>query len=353
MRPGTRFSHDRSSRLHGRSSDAEGDAEGDADADGNGDADADGSRDGRVARDALSDVLQDLRLSGVSYCRTEVTAPWGIEIPAEDGAVFHFVVEGGCWLRTGVGPALRLEAGDMVLLPHGAGHALVDTVDGPARSIRAMARQPLGERAFRLRGGGGGARALLVCCDLGFEQTSVHPLLQLMPEVLHVRDGGTPDPSLIVLLETMAAEIEAQRIGGATVMARLADTIVTRVVRGWVETQSHETTGWLAAIRDPQIGSALAAIHRHPERSWSVPALAQVAHLSRSLFSERFTAIVGVPPAHYVARWRMHLARSWLRAERVSDVAARLGYLSEAAFSRAFKRLVGRAPSELRRALPA
>jgi len=316
-------------------------------------SDRDGNRDGRVARDALSDVLQDLRLSGVSYCRTEVTAPWGIEIPAEDGAVFHFVAEGGCWLRTTTLPPERLEAGDMVLLPHGAGHALVDVVDGPTRPIRAMARQSLGERAYRLRGGGGGPRALLVCCDLGFEQSSVHPLLQLMPEVLLLRGREAPDPSLVGLLETMAAEIEAQRIGGATVMARLADTIVTRVVRGWVETRSGETTGWLAAIRDPQIGAALAAIHRHPERSWSVPALAEVAHLSRSLFSERFTAIIGVSPAHYVARWRMHLARTWLRVERVSEVAARLGYHSEAAFSRAFKRLVGRAPSELRRELHA
>jgi AraC-like DNA-binding protein len=327
---GPRSHHDRSSGLLDRSS----------------------SADGRVVRDALSDVLAELRLSGVSYCRTEVTSPWGIKIPAEDGAVFHFVAEGGCWLRTASLPPQRLEAGDMVLLPRGAGHALVDAIDSPARPVRTMSREPLGERSFRLRGGGGGARALLVCCDLGFEQSSVHPLLQLMPEVLLVR-GEVPDPPLVILLEAMAAEIEAQRIGGATVMARLADTIITRVIRGWVEARAGDTTGWLAAIRDPQIGRSLAAIHRHPEYTWSVAALAEVAGLSRSLFSERFTAIVGAPPAHYVVRWRMHLARAWLRGGRVSEVAARLGYHSEAAFSRAFKRVVGHAPSELRRELHA
>jgi AraC-like DNA-binding protein len=327
--PGPRVHHDRSSRLLDRSSE---------------------HADDRIAPDALSEVLQDLRLSGVSYCRTEVTAPWGIEIPAEEGAVFHFVAEGGCWLRTASLSPQRLEAGDMVLLPRGAGHALVDVPDGVARPVGAMSREPLGERTFRLRGGGGGTRALLVCCDLGFEDSSVHPLLQLMPEVLLVRGAEAADPSLVMLLETMAAEIAAQRIGGATVMARLADTIITRVIRGWVETRSGDTTGWLTAIRDPQIGRALAAIHRRPEHAWSVTALADVAGMSRSLFSERFTAVVGASPAQYVTRWRMHLARTWLRAGRVSEVAARLGYQSEAAFSRAFKRAVGHAPSEQRRA---
>jgi AraC-like DNA-binding protein len=329
MTSSRRAHHDRSSRLLDRSSDRD---------------------DGRVARDALSDVLQDLRLSGVSYCRTEVTAPWGLEIPAEEGAVLHFVAEGSCWLRTASLPPQRLESGDLVLLPHGAGHALLDATDSTARPIAAMSREPLGERTFRLRGGGGGASALLVCCDLGFEQSSVHPLLQLMPEVLLVRGAESPDSSLVMLLETMAAEIAAQRIGGATMMARLADTIVTRVIRGWVETRDDDTTGWLAAIRDPQVGRALAAIHRRPEQAWSVTALAEVAGMSRSVFSERFTAVVGASPAHYVLQWRMHLARTLLRGGRVSEVAARLGYHSEAAFSRAFKRAVGHAPSMLRRA---
>jgi len=172
-----------------------------------------------------------------------------------------------------------------------------------------------------------------------------------MPEVLHVPGEGRDDPALAVLLETMATEVREQRIGAATVMARLADIVVARVVRAWVEAQAEAATGWLAAIRDPQIGAALAAFHRSPERAWDVTALAVEAHLSRSQFSERFTASLGVAPAHYVASWRMHLATRWLASERLSvgEVASRLGYDSEPSFSRAFKRIVGRSPGGLRR----
>jgi AraC-like DNA-binding protein len=135
-------------------------------------------------------------------------------------------------------------------------------------------------------------------------------------------------------------------------MTRLADAVIAYVVRLWVEARSGDTSGWLAAIRDPKIGRALAAIHRRPGHKWSVEGLARVARTSRSIFSERFTAVVGVPPAQYVARWRMHLASVWLRKDRatVVEVAARLGYDSEASFSRAFKRFLGKPPSAFRRA---
>ena len=209
----------------------------------------------------------------------------------------------------------------------------------------------MGDTTYRLRIGGTGARSLVVCCTVDFGEPSVQPLLELMPEALILRGGATEDPTLPVLLETMAAEVGGQRIGAATVMTRLADVVITRVVRAWVEAQADATSGWLAAIRDPQIGRALAAIHRRPGEPWSVEALADVAYLSRSTFSERFAAAVGAPPARYVAWWRMHLASAWLRDSRltVGEVSARLGYESEAAFSRAFKRVVGVPPSALRR----
>jgi AraC-like DNA-binding protein len=169
--------------------------------------------------------------------------------------------------------------------------------------------------------------------------------------LLLVRGGGADDPTLPALLEVIAAEVRSQRVGAATVMTRLADAVVARVVRAWVESRSADTRGWLAAIRDPKIGRALAAIHRGPGDRWAIEALAEIARLSRSRFSERFTAVVGMPPAQYVARWRMHLASSWLRNERltVAEVALRLAYESEASFSRAFKRAMGVPPSALRR----
>jgi AraC-like DNA-binding protein len=279
-------------------------------------------------------------------------APWGIEIPPDEGAVFHFMVEGACWLRTQSDTALRLEQGDVVLLPRGSGHVLVDSPGAATRPLRQLPRERLGKTTFRLRGDGDGARALLVCCGTSFESSALHPLLWMMPEVLHVPRDGRDDAALSMLLDSMASEIREQRMGAATVMARLADIVVTRVVRAWAEVQSESAIGWLAAIRDPQVGAALAAFHRSPERSWDVETLAAAAHLSRSQFSERFTASLGVAPARYVASWRMHLATRWLASARLSigQVASRLGYDSEPSFSRAFKRIVGKPPSGLRRA---
>jgi AraC-like DNA-binding protein len=301
--------------------------------------------------DPLSEVLQDLRLSGVSYGRCELTRPWGIDFPPEGAARFHFVATGECWLHTAELGWTPLHAGDVALLPRGAGHALADAARGPTRPIDKFPLEEIGDRTYRLSAGGGGSEALLFCGSVNFEEPAIHPLLELMPPTLLVRGAAAEDATLRVLLDTMAAEVVAQRVGAATMLTRLADLVITRVIRAWVEARSADASGWLAAIRDPKIGRALAAIHRRPGHSWSVESLADVARASRSIFSERFTAAVGMPPARYLVRWRMHLASVWLRGSRLSvaEVAARLGYESEASFSRAFKRLLGVPPSALRR----
>lgn len=210
----------------------------------------------------------------------------------------------------------------------------------------------IGDRTYRLSEGGGGARTLLFCGSINFEEPAVQPLLELMPSVLRVCGAANSDSTLPVLLETMAAEVSAQRVGAATILTRLADVVITRVIRAWVEGECGEASGWLAAIRDPKIGRVLAAIHKQPGHPWSVESLADVALTSRSIFSERFNAVVGMPPARYVARWRMQIASRWLRSDRLSvaEVAAKLGYESEASFSRAFKRFVGVPPGALRHA---
>jgi AraC-like DNA-binding protein len=306
--------------------------------------------------DPLSEVLQDLRLIGVGYGRCELTRPWGIELPPQSAARFHFVAEGDCWLRPPTGEWIPLHAGDVVLIPRGTGHALADTARGRTKSIDKLPLEEIGDRAYRLRAGGRGARTLLCCCSVSFEEPALHPLLELMPPALLVHGAGNDDPTLPLLLDTMASELSQQRIGAATVMTRLADVVIAKIIRAWVEGRRDATTGWLGAIRDPKIGRALAAIHRRPGHHWSVEALADVAQTSRSMFFQRFTSVVGVTPARYLARWRMHLASVWLRRDRttVAEVAGRLGYDSEASFSRAFKRAAGVPPSTLRRVeLPA
>jgi AraC-like DNA-binding protein len=302
------------------------------------------------APDTLSEILQDIRLGDASYARCELTKPWGIEFGPQAAARFHFLVEGECWLRRGKDQPKHLHAGDVVLIPHGTGHSLSHSPSGRTRRLEKIPLKQIGDEIYELREGGGGARTLLVCCSVNFEAPTVHPLLELMPPVLLLAGGAAHDPLLRGLLDIMAVEVQTKRLGAATVMTRLADAVIAFVVRAWVESSRAETTGWLAAIRDPKIGRALAAIHRRPGHKWSVEDLASVARSSRSMFSERFRAVVGLPPAQYLARWRMHLASVWLRSERatVAQVAARLGYDSDASFSRAFKRFLGKPPSAFR-----
>jgi AraC-like DNA-binding protein len=306
---------------------------------------------GALGFDPLSEVLHDLRLSGVAYGHCRLTRPWGVAFPAEQAARLHLVVVGESWLRTADFGPVRLKAGDAVFLPRGPAHAMADTPRGRTKPLSQFPLQEIGDRTFQFDAGGAGSETRLACCSVSFAEPTLHPLLQLMPPVILVGGATANDPTLPALLDAMAQEVIGRRVGAATVLARLADVVITRLVRAWVEGRCGDTNGWLAAIRDPKIGHALAAIHRRPEHSWSVEQLADIAHLSRSMFSERFAAMIGVPPARYVARWRMHLASALLRDKRltVAKVANRFGYESEPSFSRAFKRLVGVPPSALRR----
>lgn len=303
-----------------------------------------------TASDHLSPLLQDLRLTRAAYCRTDMTAPWGVAVPRQDGVCLHFVVEGDCCLRLPSRPPVWLAQGDLAFLPRGTGHALADDPDSVVRPLQEFEQDATGPTTRNMRSGGHGPRTLIVCCAVEFEEPAVHPLTELMPELVVVRGTDPIDPALPTLLALMAAEVAARRIGSATVMARLADAVVTHLVRAWAEADEADASGWLAGVRDPRIGRAVAAIHRQPGHIWSVDSLARLAALSRSAFTERFTAAVGLSPGRYLAQWRMHLAGTWLRNGQlnIADVAQRLGYESEASFSRAFKRLIGVPPGAVR-----
>ncbi len=304
------------------------------------------------AMDPLAEVLGDLRLASSFYARSDVSAPWGLAFSVADGPSFHVIVSGRCWLRLDA-ERIPLGTGDLVVLPHGEDHQLADPPEGPAVPLAALPSERIGDNAALLCYGGAGEPALLICGGVRFAGPIAHPLLELLPRVLLLRreDQDGAHAWLDETLTMLGAEALSLRPGSAAVMTRLADVLVLQTIRAWLERDEDQRHGWLGALRDPDIGRALALIHRRGEEPWTVASLAREVHLSRSVFSERFSRLVGKSPMQYVTRWRMSLARSWMQEERLSpsEAAHRLGYSSEAAFSRAFKRYFQTPPGTFRR----
>ncbi len=302
--------------------------------------------------DSLGQALHQLRMSGVFYVRSELTAPWAFELPPFEGCLsFHAVTEGRTWLSV-EGEERFLETGDLALVPHGRGHTLSSEPGVPATRIETLPHEHVNDRYAILRHGGGGARTNLVCGAVRFDHPAAHYLVTLLPSVIRVEATSSSQVEwLRSTLRLMADEARELRPGGETVVTRLSDILVIQAIRSWIERDPAAQTGWLGALSDRQVGHAIALIHREPARPWTVGSLAAEAAMSRSAFSARFTELVGEPVMRYVARFRMQVARTWLEDENcgVSETADRLGYRSEAAFSRAFKRYLGVPPGAVRR----
>lgn len=302
--------------------------------------------------DPLGEALHVLRMSGTYYSRCEFTAPWGLVLPAfKDSPMFHIVISGRCWLEVDGLEPRPLRHGDLALVPHGEGHRLASEPGLPGLGLFDVPREEVSERYEILRQGGGGAAPRLVCGTVRFYHPAAQNLINVLPRVISVETIDSPRMDwLQSTLRFMAAEAQELRPGGETVITRLADILVILAIRSWIE-RAPALAGWLGALRDPQIGRTITLIHREPARAWTVAALAHDAAMSRSAFVARFTRLVGEPPMRYVTRWRMHLALDWLQADgaAVGEVAKRLGYQSEAAFSRAFKRFTGVSPGTIRR----
>ncbi len=303
--------------------------------------------------DPLGEALHFLRMSGVMYCRSEFTAPWALALPAfEDCLMFHVVTSGRCRLEVEGSDDRVLQAGDFAVVPHGAGHQLTSDAGMAAAKLFDLPREQVSERYEILRHGGGGEPATVICGAVRFDHPAADRLLTLLPSVITVDAWRSPELDWIQsALRLMAVEAKELRPGGETVITRLADILVIQAIRSWIAKDPAAQTGWLGALQDKQIGHAIALVHRDPARPWTVESLANEVAMSRSAFAARFTTLVGEPAMHYVARWRMHVALTWLKEEDapLSEIASRLGYESEAAFSRAFKRFLGFAPGTVRR----
>jgi len=326
----------------------------------------------QTGADALSDVLEVVRLTGVLFFIVDTSPPWVAEVPASKALArailprvqhvvsYHVVTEGACWCRTPTEAPVRLETGDVIVVPHGDAYVLSTapsissglTLDQTLTWFREMAS---GQLPFVVEEGGGGRERLhIVCGFLGCDALPFNPVLATLPRMLHVR---RPRPSesdrLDALVEFAVSESRAPHAGSRSVLIRIGELMFVEILRRYLTTLTAEESGWLAGLRDPLVGRALASLHRRPSHSWTLETLAREVGASRSVLAERFTQFVGEPPMHYLSRWRMQRAAGLLAnsAAKVSAVAREVGYDSEAAFSRAFKKLTGVAPAAWRNRL--
>jgi AraC-like DNA-binding protein len=304
--------------------------------------------------DPLGETLHLLKLTGILYSRAELTAPWGAEMPPFEGCMmFHIVTAGHCWLVIkGEEPRL-LQQGSLALVPHGYGHRILSAPDVEALLLFDIPVEQVSDRYEIMRFGGGGERTQLTCGVVRFDHLVGQQLVALLPRVLQIDSWAEAEDSwLQSTLRFIAHEAKALRAGGETVMTHLADILIIQAIRSWIDSAPVEERGWLAALRDPQIGKALMALHREPGKDWTLASLAKVVGMSRSGFSARFTDLVGEAAMRYLTRRRMQLARAQLKETTapLAALAKRCGYQSEAAFSRAFKREFGVPPGRVRKA---
>jgi AraC-like DNA-binding protein len=315
--------------------------------------------------DVLSDVLRAVHLTGAVYFDFELSSPWVVEAPPSREIVgtvmpgaqrvieYHLVARGACWGHAVGQEPMRLHEGDVIVFPQGDAHVLSSAPGmraAPDMSAFARRSTPL-PMVYEL-GGGGSDRARFVCGFLGCDERPYNPLLTSLPSVIHLSAAGPQATTgwLGTLLNIAVNESGRARPGGENVLARLSELMFVETIRRYIETLPPAQTGWLAGLRDPVVGQALAALHGEASEPWTVERLARVVGLSRSVLAERFTEMVGQPPMQYLALWRMQLAsRLLVDGGQVAAVAGAVGYESEAAFSRAFKKLVGQAPATWRR----
>ncbi len=302
--------------------------------------------------DAVGAALHVLRMSGTFYCSSDLRGPWGLRLPETPGCLwFHVVTSGTATIVVG-DEVVTLSASDVVLLPRGEGHEMRST-DPPPRSpapnVLTLPHTWYGERYATITYGGDGAPTTMICGAVRLEHPMAERLVALMPDIVHVPVSPLT-ARLHDTLRLIALEVEETRPGGEAVITRLADVLVVQMLRAWLSHDPSARTGWLGALADPDIGRALALVHADPAHEWTVAGLARELALSRSTFAARFTALVGEPVMAYVTRWRMLVAHDRLRAgdTTVAAVAGAMGYRSEAAFSRAFRRVVGSSPGSVR-----
>jgi AraC-like DNA-binding protein len=309
--------------------------------------------------DTLSDVLQAVRLRGAVFLAVDARAPWVAEAPpareiaprimpgADHVIEYHIVTSGSCWGGIVDEPAVRLETGDVIVFPQGDPHVMSSGPGMRGTPDMELLQAPETQLPIAISSGGTGERTEVICGFLGCDARPFNPLLATLPRVIHVRRRTGDDGAIAQFVKLALSESTTRRAGGEYVLARLSELLFLDAVRRHLSTLPPEQTGWLAGLRDEYVGRALGKLHQRPAHPWSLDELARQVGISRSVLAERFAHFVGMPAMHYLAQWRMQLAATLLSGTAIglAEVAGRVGYGSEAALSRAFKRWVGVAPA--------
>jgi AraC-like DNA-binding protein len=301
--------------------------------------------------DPLADVLDLARVHGALMASVRAAHPWGLDLPQSPGASFHAVTSGQMWLRVVGREPLQLSPGDVLLLPTGIPHHLVSAPDGATipfdRDLKSDQVDANGELVME----GTGATTRILCAAYDYDLDVAHPLLSLLPDVLHLPADPVGGAKVAAILALLAGEVGEHQPGARTGVARLVDLLLIQVVRRWIATGDDGRASWLRALRDPTLATVLATVHDRPAEPWTIESLAATAHVSRATLARRFAEEVGEPPLAYLTRWRMALAARRLRDgdEPVEAIARAVGYTSEYAFNRAFARHRGEPPGRYRR----
>jgi AraC-like DNA-binding protein len=321
-----------------------------------------------MATDPLSDLLKTVRLTGAVFFEIAAGAPWAVGSPAREqilpkilpGAdhliAYHVVTSGRCFATAVGGSAIPLEAGQVVMFINGQSHVMSSgpnmPADPPMPDVLEVAAS--GRKPFAINFGGGAASVKLVCGYLACDARPYNPLIENLPPVITAGDPRDRGEGLIAQFVRLAvAEAANKHAGSESILTKLSELMFIDVLRRYLEKLPAEQAGWLAGLRDPMVGKALSLLHAKSAHSWTLEELAKETGVSRSVLAERFTQFVGIPPMQYLSKWRMQIATELLTGSHtnVAGIAARIGYESEAAFSRAFKKMIGVAPSAWRRTI--
>jgi AraC-like DNA-binding protein len=331
-----------------------------------------------MSGDVLSDLLRAVRLRGAVFYYIEGADPWVAEAPPASEIIpaimpgadammeFHCIARGSAWAAISGEPPMRLEGGDVILFPHGDGHVISSApgLKGRKEDLALYFAPRPSQLPFTIRitgqgvtvgplDGGGTSRATLVCGFLSCDTRPFNPLLASLPRMLRMPGLASGRETWIAhLLHSAVDESSRRRPGGEAVLERMSEMMFVEVLRRYLDGLPPGQTGWLAGMRDPGVGRALSLLHERPAEPWTLERLGEDSGLSRSVLHERFVQFLGLPPMQYLVRWRMQLAAGRLRDSdaKIIEVALDAGYESEAAFSRAFKRIVGLTPGAWRRA---